>query len=963
MVLALALTNELKHGLETVAVPAAVWGAVLATWQAIARLRSLRRLTTERVDLLRTRIAGKRDGDLSRSLVLDRPLPVSLRGAGLDGAPDPIAELYGLLERSRALRIVGAAGAGKSTLALSLVAHAADRQLQERNAPLLEVVSLRDWKPQRVRRALTRPLLGRRGRRYEELVEWMATALNVEHPVFSPRHLAKLISDQRLIICLDGLDEVRAEHRATLEAALVSHARAGIPLLVLGRPGGNSETHALDAPLPGFDTVEMQPLRPEVVRKAIARNPGWRTLMHDARRPRVVGAMLRSPLLLSIALLTWRPDERPRALEESDHPQEALWNAYIERATSHRTTSVAAAREAERAAEWIALATRRRTSVDFRPSDACWHRIGAQATAFGCGALLMFYGWTHLCVSYMLVAWLAICCGLLVPDRMMVTRFGRRIPFGTASGYAALVAVLAILTFLLFIGVNMVKSFAETPVATPDGSEPLWRHLDLLGAWWHNFGADRLRWSLQPLIMITALLPASIATYDLTSPHRDVVTGLVPRALKQTYSLRLLGIPLIVVGFALDKWSCAILGVAFLAPLLCIGFSAFALRRDGEIAGAEAHCRALVEMGLLHRIGSRYRFRHDELSSTLARRALQRLGRADHLGALPSPFVALDVVDDRMLPTVRAWTGPVLRQLSEAWPWSSSVAWHRCIYVYLAEGRSDAAEAILRPAYEASRSSGLRSQLAELVDTQGRLEEADRLWPNVRTDTAGGFVMLNKLVRSRLRRGDVPAALAMLERAVAQAKRDNAVWAEVLLCELRCRFGDVRAQNDGFTGLERLAARTAGELRERAVLELARVHVEVRGDRLRARALLDAQAAGGAPTALLCARYALLEAADDDARGAAAWIGEAFDSWCWDCDPTHTLELLAIVMLLQEAPAPIVSAQLDSMLRQGWRLWGRAANPFAYALDVESRSAADRLLRRVVAAPAPAPALAAAVRS
>src|SRR5262249_23040618 len=128
----------------------------------------------------------------------ERPLP--------SGAQ--IVDVYDSMDQS--LLILGAPGSGKSTLLLELASDLLDRATREPAHPIPVVFPLSTWAESR-----------------KPLVEWLIDELNLRYDV--PRKLAEewVASDQVLPL-LDGLDEVKAEHRAACVEAInpdYSHSR------------------------------------------------------------------------------------------------------------------------------------------------------------------------------------------------------------------------------------------------------------------------------------------------------------------------------------------------------------------------------------------------------------------------------------------------------------------------------------------------------------------------------------------------------------------------------------------------------------------------------------------------------------------------------------------------------------------------------------------------------------------
>ncbi|MCM0677501.1 NACHT domain-containing protein [Micromonospora phytophila] len=205
---------------------------------------------------------------------------------GFTGTLDHQTAMSTLFDRlDRAVVILGAPGAGKTTTLLELARDLLDRAEADPDAPIPVVLNLSSWATHR------RPLS-----------RWLAEQLGERYGIPSAQATAWVDTDEILPL-LDGLDEVADEHRDACAAAIADfHARQ--PLTAIAVCCRQVEYGRLNRPLPVYGTVSIRPLdraqveryvaRPELVglRDALTADPGlWQ--------------LADSPLLLSIMALAY----------------------------------------------------------------------------------------------------------------------------------------------------------------------------------------------------------------------------------------------------------------------------------------------------------------------------------------------------------------------------------------------------------------------------------------------------------------------------------------------------------------------------------------------------------------------------------------------------------------------------------------------------------------------------------
>jgi hypothetical protein len=133
---------------------------------------------------------------------------------------DPATSLSEIIDRHRGLLILGAPGAGKTTMLLTLLEDLLNRAAQDRSVPIPVVFPLARWTGDD-----------------EVLERWLAGEL--AGPLYGvPRDIADYwIANERIIPLLDGLDEIAVERRVTCSHAIDSYraTHRQLPIAVTSR--------------------------------------------------------------------------------------------------------------------------------------------------------------------------------------------------------------------------------------------------------------------------------------------------------------------------------------------------------------------------------------------------------------------------------------------------------------------------------------------------------------------------------------------------------------------------------------------------------------------------------------------------------------------------------------------------------------------------------------------------------
>lgn len=220
---------------------------------------------------------------------------------------ETVAEVFDTEMRGRML-ILGAPGAGKTTTLLELLDELLDRAEADPEAPVPLMVNLAAWNDSLDLGAWT---VRETARRYRVPAD----------------HLSTWLDTARLVLLLDGLDEVPERHRPSCLRAInaLRETHPNLRLIVCCR---SEEFRALGEKHALRGRVEIQPLTSRDVDRFLRKHrldAARRILAEDAE----LRAMVTTPLLLSV--LTLAHQDNGTAVEEAGRPLERLFTAYVRR--------------------------------------------------------------------------------------------------------------------------------------------------------------------------------------------------------------------------------------------------------------------------------------------------------------------------------------------------------------------------------------------------------------------------------------------------------------------------------------------------------------------------------------------------------------------------------------------------------------------------------------------------------
>ncbi len=408
-------------------------------------------------------------------------------GTGADGGgPVPEASATEIFDRlGGGLVILGDPGSGKTTTALRVVRDLVARAERDASAPVPVVLNLSAYSPD-----------------FRTLAAWVVREISRKYHV-PPAISSTWLEQDRLVLVLDGLDEVAADARPACGRAIDELARrygAG-SLLVTSRL---AEYEALPEPLGLHGAIVLEPLELAQVETHLERAgeelSGLRKALTADRELR---ELARTPLMVSVMRLAYRgrPAEEV-ATDEAESAEERgarLFGAYVDRAFGEREARGEYTREALTSwLSWLArrMAERSRTLFLIEDMQPAWLATRGQLGAYLVGLAsvlgLIFGGLTIL---YRLNPSMLPPVGAVDPPSA-----------GESAGWV-------VACTLFFLGIGGVESLGLRHVAAPGGGREAW-------------------WRVAARVAVLALLwvPLALALDELFRPGRFEVDVVVPAA-------------------------------------------------------------------------------------------------------------------------------------------------------------------------------------------------------------------------------------------------------------------------------------------------------------------------------------------------------------------------------------------------------------------------------------------------
>jgi hypothetical protein len=234
------------------------------------------------------------------------PASTALRGSLVATDGDALSSAGGLVAAFRAggrrqLVVLGAPGAGKSTLAVLFTIAAID------SGPVPVLLSVAGWDP-------------------ADLIEdWVARRISEDYPAVTgvgrsaAAAVRRLIDDRTILPVLDGLDEMPLDLLGAALENLDRAAGSGLPMVVTCRYAEFEEAVAQAGALSNAAVVEIDPVRVAdaeayLTERELPGSTRWRPVLDDLRGDPAgpVASVLSTPLMIAVARVVYqRPGTDP----------------------------------------------------------------------------------------------------------------------------------------------------------------------------------------------------------------------------------------------------------------------------------------------------------------------------------------------------------------------------------------------------------------------------------------------------------------------------------------------------------------------------------------------------------------------------------------------------------------------------------------------------------------------------
>ncbi len=225
-----------------------------------------------------------------------------------------VISIFDQLGEGRTLLILGEPGAGKTTTLLELTRDLVNRAEQGLDYRIPVVFNLSSWAGKK-----------------QTMADWLVEELNSKYQV--PKQIGQdWVKKQELLLLLDGLDEVKAEHRDSCVAALNDFNQNYAPEMVVC--SRIKDYSALSNRLNFESAIYLRSLTLEQVRHYLDRiNGDLKGLRALIEEDTALQELAKSPLILNIMVLAYEGvavEDLPKT-EVVEERRKQLFDAYIER--------------------------------------------------------------------------------------------------------------------------------------------------------------------------------------------------------------------------------------------------------------------------------------------------------------------------------------------------------------------------------------------------------------------------------------------------------------------------------------------------------------------------------------------------------------------------------------------------------------------------------------------------------
>ena len=231
-------------------------------------------------------------------------------------------EVFEEIGAGRSLLILGAPGSGKTTMLLELARQLIERAHDEENEPIPVVFNLASWTEK------------------QSLADWLANQLNIVY--FVPKKTAtRWVSENEMLLLLDGLDEVKQEIRAKC-VEVINQFRNEHGLTSLVVCSRIEEYTAINTKLSLEGAIKIQPLTSKQVNTYLDKfGKSLASVKQLLRKDKTLRELAETPLMLSIMTLAYKdknPEELPNSNDNGEQHKH-IFDAYINRMFERPTRS------------------------------------------------------------------------------------------------------------------------------------------------------------------------------------------------------------------------------------------------------------------------------------------------------------------------------------------------------------------------------------------------------------------------------------------------------------------------------------------------------------------------------------------------------------------------------------------------------------------------------------------------
>lgn len=246
-----------------------------------------------------------------------------------------LIDFFDYLGPGRTLLILGDPGAGKTTTLLELARDLISRAEYDFNQLIPVVFNLSSWQGGK-----------------QKIFNWIIEELNSKYQI--PKKISELwIQEQKLLLLLDGLDEVQSYHRESCVESLNEFIQeCGAEVVVCSR---TEDYKKLSQRLQFQGAIEICPLDPLQVEDFLNQGGDKLEVVRKIlQEDKTLQKMVCSPLILNILMLAYQdidPEELPK--NDLDTRRRHLLDTYIKRMIQKKGASDSAYYTSERIINWL----------------------------------------------------------------------------------------------------------------------------------------------------------------------------------------------------------------------------------------------------------------------------------------------------------------------------------------------------------------------------------------------------------------------------------------------------------------------------------------------------------------------------------------------------------------------------------------------------------------------------------